>query len=63
MRDLAKIISEFGVRAGEDRAREIHRQISALAYYYTFFAWKKLGFTEKERESLLAVLRGVHNNE
>jgi adenine-specific DNA methylase len=63
MRDLAKIISEFGVRAGEDRAREIHRQISALTYYYTFFAWKKLGFTEKERESLLAVLRGVHNNE
>jgi putative DNA methylase len=59
IRDLADIALRYGLRAAEDRAREADRQIAALAYYYTFFCWRKLDLTLEQREAVLSALGGA----
>ncbi|MCC6064584.1 MAG: hypothetical protein LM576_01245 [Thermofilum sp.] len=59
IRDLADIALRYGLRAAEDRAREADRQIAALAYYYTFLCWRKLGLALEQRDAVLSALGGA----
>jgi adenine-specific DNA methylase len=59
IRDLADIALRYGLRAAEDRAREADRQTAALAYYYTFLCWRKLGLELEQRNTVLSALGGA----
>jgi len=57
--DLLDVALSYGLRAAEDRAREVDRQTAALAYYYASLCWRKLGLAPEQKSIVLSVLEGA----